>query len=41
MFGSEFDFAAFADFMAYFMDAALKAIFSVKDWFADKAKLFE
>ena len=32
MFESSFDFAAFADFMGYFMDKVLKMIFQTSDW---------
>ena len=32
MFEKEFDFAAFADFFAFFIDKILKSIFQTKDW---------
>ncbi len=41
MFESSFDFAAFADFMGYFMDKVLKMIFQTKDWLDKVSKSLE
>ena len=41
MFESEFNFAAFADFMGYFADKVLKMIFQTKAWFEKVAKSLE
>ena len=41
MFEKEFDFAAFADFFAFFIDKVLKAVFDVKDWLKETSKSFE
>ena len=38
MFESTFDFAAFADFMGYFMDKVLEMVFQTKDWLEATAK---
>ncbi len=41
MFESSFDFAAFADFMGYFMDKLVKMIFQTKEWLDKVSKSFE
>lgn len=40
MFESTFDFAAFAEFMRYFMDKVVKMIFQTKGWLEETADKF-